>query len=435
MPQRHICLVVLLFVLAGCGGGQPVDEVSTSPDQIADAVEISTNPQTDWPAWRGPNGNNVANCDAAPVEWSSSRNIVWKAEISGRGHSSPCVVADRIFLATADEKSQKQFVLCLDRSDGKQLWQTEVHAGGFPGSSQMHPNSTHANGTVACDGANLFIGFLNGDNIHATSLTLEGKIRWQKQLGYFQSKFGFAASPCLYEALAIFAADNTGGAFLAAVHRDSGDVIWRKSRSNVATYSSPVVARVNDREQLLISGDNRVASYDPLTGEENWSCSGTAEATCGTVVWNDSYVFASGGYPNRQTICVDGSTGQEVWTSGEKCYEQSMLIAGGFLYMITDDGVAICRDAATGKIAWRTRLQGPVSASPLLVGDNIYVTNERGSTWVFRATPDSYQEVARNQLGNIAFASMVACENRIYARVATEERGSWRETLYCIGEE
>ena len=112
-----------------------------------------------------------------------------------------------------------------------------------------------------------------------------------------------------------------------------------------------------------------------------------------------------------------------------------MLIAGGFLYMITDDGVAICRDAATGKIAWRTRLHGPVSASPLLVGDNIYVTNERGSTWVFRATPDSYQEVARNRLGNIAFASMVACENRIYARVATEERGSWRETLYCIGEE
>ena len=435
MKSRPLCLLLTVCVLVGCGGGRPVDEVSTSPDQIADATEISTDPQSDWSVWRGPNGNNIANCDSAPVEWSSSRNVVWQAEIPGCGHSSPCVVGDRIYLATADEKAQKQSVLCLDRTDGTLLWQTEVHSGGFASNSQMHPNSTHANGTVACDGTHLFIGFLNGENIHATSLTLDGKIRWTKPLGYFQSKFGFAASPCLHGALVIFAADNSGGAFMAAIHRDSGDLVWRKSRSNVATYSSAIVASIADKYQLLISGDNRVASYDPLTGEENWSCSGTAEATCGTVVWNESFVFASGGYPDRQTICVDASTGKEVWTGREKCYEQSMLLAGGHLYAVTDDGIAICREAATGKITWRERLEGPISASPLLVGDNIYATNERGSTWVFKASPDSYQEVARNQLGNIAFASMVACENRIYARVATGGRGSWRETFYCIGQE
>ncbi|HAD60925.1 MAG TPA: serine/threonine protein kinase, partial [Planctomycetaceae bacterium] len=150
MKSCLLCLLLPGCLLVGCGGSRPVDEVSTSPDQIGDATDILTDPETDWPVWRGPNGNNISNCDSAPVEWSSSHNIVWKAEIPGRGHSSPCVVGDRIYLATADEKAQKQSVLCLDRNDGKQLWQTEVHSGGFTSNSQMHPNSTHANGTVAC---------------------------------------------------------------------------------------------------------------------------------------------------------------------------------------------------------------------------------------------------------------------------------------------
>jgi outer membrane protein assembly factor BamB len=429
--------ITLSIVFCGCGSGsRPVEEVSTPPDQIPAAPKISTDPQTTWPVWRGPNGNNFANCTSAPVEWSPSQNILWKAEVPGRGHSSPCVVAGSIYLTTADDKAEKQSVLCFSESTGQLMWQTEVHSGGFAKAGQMHPNSTHANATVACDGSSLFVGFLNNEKIYATSLDLQGKIRWQKELGFFQSRFGFAASPCLHDSLAIFAADNEGGAFIAAVHRETGDVVWRKARNNVSSYSSAIVGTVGPGlHQLLISGDNRVAGYDPLTGEELWSCPGTTEATCGTMVWKDSLVFASGGYPEKQTICVDASTGQKVWSDRTKCYEQSMLIAGDWLYAVTDEGIAVCRHAATGKTAWRERLQGPVSASPLLVGDNIYATNERGSTWVFKATPDGYQEVARNQLGSIAFASMVACNNRLYARVATGDRGSWHETLYCIGDE
>lgn len=422
-----------VLLVAGCGPpAQPVQEVSVSPEQVSIAEPITV-ADDDWPWWRGPQRNNVARCDTAPLSWSDTENVVWKARIPGRGHGSPTVLGNQVFLCTADESAQKQIVLCIDRSTGAELWQTTVHTGGFPGRGAMHPKSTHANGTVATDGSSTFVGFLNSDHVFATSLSLQGKILWQRDLGYFGAKFGYAASPCLFESVAIYAADNQGGAFLSAVHRETGEIVWRKARSNVSTYSSAIAAEIGGKPLLLLSGDNKVAAYEPLTGREVWSCPGTAEATCGTVVWQDNLVFASGGYPERQTICVDADTGQKVWEDNVKCYEQSMLVAGGHLFAVTDDGIAICRDARTGEMSWRQRLAGPISASPLLVGNTIYATSEAGTTWAFKATPQEYQQLARNQLGTESFASLVACGDQIFARVASGSGPDRQEVLYCLG--
>lgn len=426
-------ILTVLILLPGCGPpARPVDEVSTTADQIPEATPITVS-ESDWPWWRGPNRNNVAVSSTAPTSWSDSENVIWKAAIAGRGHGSPTILGDRIFLCSADDDAQKQSVVCLNRSSGAELWNTEIHSGGFPGRGEMHPKSSHANGTVATDGTSVFVAFLNGEHIVATSLTLEGEIQWQRDLGYFGSKFGYAASPCIFESLVIFAADSRGGGFIAAVHRESGEIVWRKARSNVSTYSSALAITIAGKPQLLISGDDRIASYNPHTGDELWSCAGTAEATCGTVVWLDELVFASGGYPSRNTLCVDAASGSKVWDDGVKCYEQSMLIANDHLFAVTDDGIAICRDARSGKMKWRHRLTGPISASPLLVGDLIYATNEAGTTWVFEADPSDYREVARNQLGTAAFASLVACRSQIFARVATGSGSNRRETLYCLG--
>lgn len=410
-----------------------MDEIAADLNALPDARPIQVS-DSDWPWWRGPGHNNVARTDATVTSWSATENVVWKTTIPGRGHGSPTILGDRIFLCTADEAAQKQMVVCFDRRSGQSIWVTEVHSGNFPARGEMHPRSTHANCTVATDGHALFVGFLNAEHITATSLTLDGEIRWQTDLGYFGSKFGYAASPCLFESLAIYAGDNRGGGFLAAVHRETGEIIWRKARNNVSTYSSAVAVDIAGRSQLLISGDDKVAAYDPATGDELWTCPGTAEATCGTAVWLDNLVFASGGYPSRNTVCVDAATGDKVWDDGNKCYEQSMLVANGHLFAVTDDGIAICRDAHTGEMKWRHRLSGPVSASPLLVGNLIYATNEAGTTWVFEADPGEYSEVARNQLGDSAFASLVACNRQLFARVASGGGGARSETLYCIGE-
>ncbi len=423
---RAVCVTV---ITCGCTKVTPVDEVVAPAGSAGPELPAPVAADGDWPWWRGPNFNGVAADQTAPVSWSETENVLWKSPAPGRGHSSPTVVGDRIYLATADEQQQTQSVLAFDRNSGDQLWERQVSQGGFP--SAMHHNSTHANGTVACDGERLFIAFLHHDAVWGYALSLDGEPLWELQLGTFNSKFGYAPSPILHGSHVIFAGDNQGGGWIAAVHRESGDMVWRKPRPAVSTYSSPVVANVGGRNQLLISGCHEVSSFDPATGDELWSCPGTTEATCGTMVWDGDLVFASGGYPGSQTICVDASTGQEVWSNGQKCYEQSLLSHDGHVYAVTNQG-AYCWEASTGAEKWRGRLEGKFSASPVLAGGHIYASNEGGTCYVIKADPSGFEQVAQNQLGQESFATPTICGGRIYLRVA-EHAGGRQEFLYCIG--
>ena len=202
----------------------------------------------------------------------------------------------------------------------------------------------------------------------------------------------------------------------------------------MTSYSSPVVAHVADRDQLLISGCGKTTSYDPANGKQLWQCEGPAKATCGTMVWDGDLVFASGGYPEKETIAIraDGSS-EIVWRANEKSYEQSMLAHDGTLYAVNDTGIALCWDAKTGKLNWKERLSGPVSASPVLAGGNIYAADEKGTFYVFRADPEKFTLVSRNRLGDESFASPTIVNNQIFLRVAHGSGAERQEILYCIG--
>ena len=388
----------------------------------------------DWPGWRGPNRNGIADpAQKVPIEWSETNNVLWKVPIPGRGHSSPTLVGNQIFLATADESRQTQTVLALDRATGKPLWQTEISRGGFP---KIHRKNTHATGTIASDGERVFATFHHHNLVTLAALDLAGKILWKEDVGPYHPQayeYGYAASPVIWESLVIVAAECENGSYLAALDRRTGEAVWKTGRPKSQSYSSPVVARVAGREQLLISGQELVSSYDPNTGAKLWSAPGTTMATCGTMVWNDQLVFASGGYPKAETIAVkaDGS-GEVVWKNRQKCYEQSMLVHNGHVYGLNDSGIAFCLRATDGELAWQHRLAGPVSASPVLVGDVIYQSIENGTTFVFRADPQKFELLAKNQLGDEAFATPTICGNRIYLRTAKRERGERQEYLYCL---
>ena len=145
-------------------------------------------------------------------------------------------------------------------------------------------------------------------------------------------------------------------------------------------------------------------------------------------------MVGSGGYPQSETVCVkaDGS-GEIMWTNKQKNYEQSMLIHRGHVFCVNDNGIAYCWDLETGKQKWKSRLAGPVSASPTLIGDRIYASNEKGTTFVFEANPDKFQSLGTNQLGDEAFATPTILDGKIYARVASGKGPGRQETLYCIG--
>ena len=390
--------------------------------------------ETDWPWWRGPDRNGHAGDQQAPIEWNESKNIAWKAAIPGRGHGSPSIVKDSLFIATADEQAQTQSVICLDRSTGKQKWMTQVHENGWEG--RIHKRNTQASTTVASDGERVFVTFMHDQAIWLTALSLDGSILWQIEASNFESHWGYSTSPVLYDDLIIVASDHKGGGNLSGFDRKTGAKVWETERPAIPNYASPVIYRINGLDQLILPGCEQFTSYDPKTGKTNWSTPATTQETVGSAVVDGDRVYASGGYPTNGIACVlaDGS-GEVLWTSPIRVYAPSMLTHEGYLYTVADTGLAHCWNAKTGDLMWRGKIKGNFSASLTRVGDRLYVSSEQGTTIVFKANPERFELLAENQLGNETWSSPVITGNRIYLRVAHNNGEERNEFLYAIGEE
>lgn len=393
----------------------------------------------EWP-WRGPSGNGVAaDGQQPPLTWDETTNVVWKVEVPGRGHSSPVVAGERIFLTTADEAKQTQSVLCFDLATGRQLWNTECNSGGFL--ENVHRNNTHASSTVAVGDGRVFAVFCARDAVQVAALDLDGKLLWNRKVCAFvptKYEFGFAASPIYHAGRLIVTSESETEPVVLALDPADGKEVWRIERPEATSYSTPVVTELNGRPQLMLSGGQKVVSYDPESGKQLWETRGSWLVTCGTMVWNAdrSLVYASGGYPSKQTMAVktDGS-GEIAWSNKVQCYEQSLLVAEGCVYGFAEGGLLNCWDAETGQQLWVHRLKGGESASPVLAGGHIFITNERGTTWVLRPNREMAEIVATNQLGDETFASLAVVNNRILLRAADSSSGERRETLYCLGKQ
>lgn len=191
MLRTRFTLSVLLLTVFCLATSSLLGAAETREESDAGPITVSPN---DWPWWRGPQRNGIAAADQKPpMTWSDKENVVWKTPVSGRGHGSPTVVGNQIFLATADHDSEVQSVLCFDRLSGKQLWQTEIHRGGFE--KKGNEKSSLASSTLACDGQRVFINFLNGGAIHTTALSLNGQKLWQTKITDYVLHQGFGSSP------------------------------------------------------------------------------------------------------------------------------------------------------------------------------------------------------------------------------------------------
>ena len=390
--------------------------------------------EADWPWWRGPHRNGIADANQQPpLSWSESENVLWKVPVPGKGHGSPAVVGNQVFLATADSENQVQSVICFDRNDGRQLWAAKVHHGGF--AKKGNKKASLASSSVACDGKRLFINFLNDGAVYTSALSRDGKLLWQTKITDYVVHQGFGSSPALYDSLVIVSADNKGGGAIAGLDRASGEIVWRHDRPKTPNYASPIILRTAGRDQLLFTGCNLVSGYEPLTGNKLWEIEGSTTECVTSIVTDGKLVFTSGGYPRNHmsAICADGS-GETAWENSVRVYVPSMLVSDGYIYAVTDAGVANCWQSASGRQVWQGRLGGTFTASPVLVGDKIFATNEDGTTFVFKARPDKFEQVGENQLGDQVYATPTICGSRIYMRVAMQQDGHRQEMLYCVGQ-
>lgn len=424
MNRQNLLCTALLLVWCGCARAEKISERIAEPGAVSGEPLVAAEGDSPW--WRGPNhdgkypGQNVA------TEWGPEKNVQWRTKVPGRGHSTPIVCGSNIFLTTADEEAHEQLLLCYDRATGNEKWKQTIHTGGF---MHMHRKNSHASATPACDGELVFTTFMNDHAIVVTAMDLEGNQVWQERAGPFTSEHGFGQSPMLYKSILIVNGDNLENSFIAALDRKTGDGVWRISRKTPTphgSFATPVVAHVAGRDQLLIHGYNTFDSFDPATGKRLWFCKGPCEVAAGNVAFNDEMVFASGGWPEKSMIALkaDGSgdmTDSIEWSIKKGItYVPSPLYHEGVLYLVNDGGIASCLDAKTGNVKWTKRLNGSFSSSPVLAGGHIYATNEKGVTYVFNASPDSYQQIAENDLGSGGFASPVMCSGKIYMRTRNE---------------
>jgi outer membrane protein assembly factor BamB len=424
------CSVLLLLVCAGLSCADPATE-TFSPVQAAEPVGPFA--ETDWPWWRGQHNQGVAPASSdPPLEWSETENVVWKTKIPGRGQSSPVIVGDHIYLTSSDEEAETRFVLAFDRASGAQLWQTVVHTG-----SPILPKNekaTQASSTLACDGQRIFANFLHEGALYTSALSLKGKLLWQTRVCDYIMHQGYGSSPTVYEGLVLVAADSNAGGAVAGLDRQTGKIVWKHDRPELPNYPSPTVLEVAGKPQLLMTGCHLVTSLNPLTGKVLWEIPGSTTECVTSPVTNGTLIYSSGGYPDNHVagIKADGS-GEVVWQIGTRVYVPSMLIKNNRLHGVNDTGIAYCWDGSTGDELWKGRLQGAITSSPVLVGDLIFVTNESGETFVYKAQADELEIVARNQLGDECFATPTFSGKHIYTRVGHRQDGNRQEYLYCLG--
>lgn len=417
-----LALIGTCALVIGCGAGDGSVAVHTANIPLEGEQDLVANPG-DWPWWRGPNHNGIANFQRVPQQWNEDTNILWKVPLPGLGHGSPIVVEDRIFLPTADERKQTMSVLCLDRKNGQLLWEKTIHEGSF---MHTHKKNSHASPTPAWDGNRVFVVFMIDDGIIVTALDRDGNTEWQTNAGPFDSKHGYGSSPLLYKSLVIINGDNQGRGFVTALDRETGDIVWRIARPNNSSFATPVVAHLGGVDQLLLSGHNEICSYNPADGRLRWKSEGPAATTANTMGWHKELVFSSGGWPEQNLMAVraDGS-GEIAWRKGIKAYVPSPVIINNRLLIVQDANIVRLYDPESGNEFWTKRLgRRGYSASPTVVGEVVYLPDEAGNVHVFRAG-DKFEMIATNKLEGDAMASPVICDSRIYLRTSSH--------LYCVG--
>jgi len=414
-----------------------------------------------WPQWRGPDGSGISNEKNLPAEWSVSKNIKWKTPIEGRGHSSPIVWGKMIFLTTAIEgevvpgakaakhmMDNKEFihpdsvgankkhtfkVMALNRETGKVLWDVVA----FEGTpyDDRHRKSSYAASTPATDGKMVY-AFFGSEGLYAYDYS--GKLGWKADLGKMGTVgMGTGTSPIIFENLVIVQCDEENGeaSFIIGLDKKTGKEVWRTARKVQVSWATPLLVKTAKRSELITSGTESIVSYDPATGKELWTHKGVESNAIPSPVANSEMVYLVAGFPAKIAMAIRlGASGDLTgtpnvpwkYTKGT-AYVPSPILYGDYLYLTTDRGILTCIDAKTGEVKYeggRVPVPATFTASPVAFEGKILLTSEDGDTYIVKAGP-KHEVIGTNSVGEPVYASPAIADGRIYIR--------GEKNIYCIG--
>ncbi len=383
----------------------------------------------DWPCWRGPLGDGRSGEIGVPVRWSKTDNVAWRTAIPGRGYSSPVIWGDRVFLTTCKEKELERVLLCLDRRDGRILWERVVLTAPL---EKKHRLNSYASATPATDGKHVWVSFLQNPRMAVACYDFDGKLIWSQSPGEFHSVHGYCSSPVLYQDLVILNGDQDAVAFLVALEKKTGKERWRTDRPNrTRSYCTPIIVEAAGRKQLVLSGSKSIASYDPDTGKQWWLIDGPTEQFVASLVYADNLFFMTAGYPTYHIMGIrpDGlgnvTNTHVAWHRAKETrdYVPSPIAHGNYFFLVNDTGEASCWDS-TGKKQWVEKLGKHHSASPVSAAGLLYFVDDDGKTFVVRAG-NQFELVACNDLDDECYSSPAIAHGQLFIRTLNY--------LYCIG--
>jgi outer membrane protein assembly factor BamB len=388
----------------------------------------------DWPRFRGPNGTGIAADKDVPVEFGNDKNILWKVEIVGRGHSSPIVSKGRIFLQSSSDDQIGRYLICLDAATGKTIWSKA-----FPGGvARTHTKNTPASNTPAADGQRVYAVVWDGSNQRLTAWDYDGKLLWNRDLGPLRSEHGSGISPIVVGDRVIINNDQGdqkvhGPSAAQAFDAKTGEPVWSKDRDpERACYSTPFLLEpVDGTPEVIVVSTGGVTAYDPKDGTQIWNYVWNFDPkgkgrlrTVGSPIEHQGLIFANSGdgAGDRHMVALKpngkGAPPTLVWEKKKgTAYVPAPLAKDGYVFWVGDkENVAVCAEAKTGKEIWSERLgSGSVTASPVMIDGKIYTITEEGKVIVYAAAP-TFDLLATNELHEGVYASPAVADGRLYIR-------------------
>ena len=422
---------------------------------VSFALGQAVDPLAQWGQWRGPLATGAAPKAKPPVEWSEAKNIRWKTELPGLGHSSPVVWGGLVFLTTAERTGAKkpfagvtpdgahnnmdpvsdyQFaVLALNRQTGALVWRRTVAT--LQPHESTHESATWASNSPVTDGQHV-IAFFGSNGLYC--LDTGGRLVWSRDLGDMQVKHGHGegASPVLHEETLVVNWDHEGGSFIVALAKRTGEELWRQPRDEITSWATPIVATHNAQAQVVVSGTKLVRGYDLRTGRVIWEAGGLPGNVVASPVSGAGMVFAAGSYEKQTLLAIrlagaqgelTGTT-QIAWQKKRSTpYVPSPLLYDDWLYYLRHyQGVLSRVNASTGKEAvgpFRLGSLFNIYCSPVAAAGRVYVTDRNGKTLVLSSDSEA-KALALNELDDRFSASAALAGDAMFLR--------GESYLYCI---
>jgi outer membrane protein assembly factor BamB len=383
----------------------------------------------DWPQFRGPTGQGIAPQGHYPVEWSATKNVAWRKPIPGRGWSSPIVHGGFLYLTTAvtvegsNHRDRSLRALCLSANTGETIWDTEVFRQDGSQAPTIHSKNSHASPTPVTDGHRLYVHF---GHQGTACLDLHGKVIWKNRDIHYQPVHGNGGTPILTEHALVFSCDGYEQPFVIALDRAQGTELWKTDRNTESfkkfSFSTPLLIAVDGKQQIVSPGPGAVCAYDPDTGREIWRVKYEGYSVIPRPVFGHGLVFVSSGFESPRFLAIrpdgqgDVTTSHVAWTLHKGApLTTSPLLVGDELYLVSDSGIASCLDAKTGKVHWQERIGGSYSASSLYADGKVYCQNEEGTGVVLKAGK-RFEVLARNPIGERTLASYAASDSAFFIR-------------------